>query len=108
RGPPRCARQRQPPANPNMSLDTDHSSDPKLNMRMIKARHDLHNSIGHVLGFSEMLLEEAHEQGRADLVPELEGLLQSSRTIIAQINEHLETPRIQAGFSDLPALQHLL
>jgi len=91
-----------------MSLDPAESTDPKLNMRVIKARHDLHNSIGHVLGFSEMLLEEAQEQGRRNLIAELASLLESSRHMIAQINEHLETPRIQAGFTDLPGLQRLL
>src|SRR2546422_3852249 len=97
-----------------MSLDSpprerpSTASDPKLNMRVIKARHDLHNSIGHVLGFSEMLLEEAREEGRDHLRPELEQLLQSAKQMIGQINELLDTPKIEAGFSDIPGLERVL
>src|SRR6266446_1035271 len=84
------------------------SSDPKLHMRVLKTRHDLHNSIGHVLGFSEMLLEEAQERGHDHIRPELERLLQSAKQMIGQINEDLHTPRIEAGLSNLPALERLL
>ena len=93
-----------------MSLDFSiaASADPKLHMRVIKTRHDLHNSIGHVLGFSEMLLEEAREHGRDQLGAELEQLARGTKEIIAQINEQLETSRIQAGLSNLPGLERLL
>src|SRR5207244_4563233 len=93
-----------------MSFDSTRtdSSDPKLHMRVMKTRHDLHNSIGHVLGFGEMLLEEAREQGRDQLRPALEQLARSAKEMITQINEHLETSRIQAGLSDLVRLERLL
>jgi class 3 adenylate cyclase len=98
-----------------MSLDSTQvvvapvsSSDPKLHMRVLKIRHELHNSIGHILGFSEMLLEEAGEQGRDHLRPELERILQSAKQMIGQINEDLHTPKIEAGLSNLPALERLL
>src|SRR5207245_7349958 len=84
------------------------TSDPKLNLRLIKARHDLHNSIGHVLGFSEMLLEQAQEQGQDPLRPELERLVQSAKQMIAHINEDLHTSKIEAGLSNIPALERLL
>src|SRR5438105_1324951 len=83
-------------------------ADPKLNLRVLKTRHDLHNSIGHVLGFSEMLLEESQEQGHDHLRPELERLLHSAKRMIAQINEDLDTPKIEAGLSNIPALERLL
>ncbi len=82
--------------------------DPKLHMRVIKTRHDLHNCIGHILGFSEMLLEEAREQGRDHLRAQLEQMALSTSRVIAQVNEHLETSRIQAGLSDLLGLEQFL
>src|SRR5436309_10345370 len=97
-----------------MSLDSlpqervSSPSDAKLHMRVMKTRHDLHNSIGHVLGFSEMLLEEAQEHGRDNMRPELENLLHSSKQMIGQINEDLHTPKIEGGLSNLPALERLL
>src|SRR5580765_6498775 len=84
------------------------SSDPKLNMRVLKTRHDLHNSIGHVLGFSEMLLEESREQGHDGLRPGLEHLVQGSKQMIAQLNEDLQTPRIEAGLSNISGLERQL
>src|SRR6266446_1804804 len=93
-----------------MSFDSTRpdSSAPKLHMRVLKTRHDLHNSIGHILGFSEMLLEEVQEQGHDHMRPELERLLQSAKQIIGQINEDLHTAKIEAGLSNLPALERLL
>jgi class 3 adenylate cyclase/CheY-like chemotaxis protein len=93
-----------------MSLDFSlaTSADPKLHMRVMKTRHDLHNSIGHVLGFGEMLLEEAREQGRDQLRPALEALARGAKDIITQINEQLETSRIQAGLSNLSGLERSL
>src|SRR5438067_12395441 len=83
-------------------------ADPKLNLRVLKTRHDLHNSIGHILGFGEMLLEEAQEHGQDHLRPELEGMLRGAMQMIGQINEDLHTPRIEAGLSNIPALEQLL
>src|SRR5712672_1974052 len=40
---------------------------PSLTLRVSRARHDLHNSIGHILGFSEMLLDEVQEPGQEKL-----------------------------------------
>ncbi len=93
-----------------MSFDSTRpdSSAPKLHMRVLKTRHDLHNSIGHILGFSEMLLEEVQEQGHDHMRPELERLLQSAKQIIGQINEDLHTAKIEAGLSNIPALERLL
>src|SRR5262252_7374144 len=84
------------------------AADPKLHMRVMRMRHDLHNSTGHVLGFGEMLLEEARERGRDQIRPALEELVRGANEIIAQINEQLETSRIQTGMSDLPGLERLL
>jgi adenylate cyclase len=82
--------------------------DAKLNMRVIKTRHDLHNSIGHIMGFSEMLLEDARAEGRENHCRELDTLVQSATEMIAQINEELVTQRIEAGQSSVSRLQHQL
>src|SRR5206468_12552628 len=92
-----------------MSLDSRaQPGDAKLNLRVLKTRHDLHNSIGHVLGFSEMLLEVVQGHGQDHLRLELEGLLRGAKQMIGQINEDLQTPRVEAGLSNIPALERLL
>ena len=84
------------------------ASDPKLKMRVLKTHHDLHTAIGHVLGFGEMLLEEAQEQSQPQLVPELERLVQNARHVIAQINEELDVATLEKGLGDLVLLQDRL
>jgi len=38
------------------------AGDTQFTSRVSKARHDLHNSVGHIVGFSEMWVEEFREQ----------------------------------------------
>ncbi|PYJ00722.1 MAG: hypothetical protein DME25_20000, partial [Verrucomicrobia bacterium] len=79
-----------------------------LNLRVIKARHDLVNPIGHILGFSEMLLEEAEEHGRAHLRPELDRIRQTAGQMMEQIDTALDAQKIQADPRDLPVLARRL
>src|SRR5262245_14388865 len=72
--------------------------DSQLSVRVTKARHDLHNSIGHIVGFSEMWLEEFKEEG-------LELIFRTAGEMRAQINEGLSASRIEAGLVDLVLLQ---
>jgi adenylate cyclase len=85
-----------------------HALDEKLNMRVIKARHDLHNTIAHVLGFSEMLLEDARKDGLHNLCPKLERLVQTGEEMIAHVNENLVTSKVEGGLANLPRLERLL
>jgi len=85
-----------------------HASDEKLNLRVIKARHDLHNTIAHVLGFSEMLLEDAREERLHNLCPKLELLVKTGEEMILHVNENLVGSKIEAALSNLPRLERLL
>src|SRR5690242_8680147 len=85
-----------------------HALDEKLNMRVIKARHDLHNTIAHVLGFSEMLLEDARKDGLHHLCPKLERLIRTGEEMIAHVNENLVTSKVESGLANLPRLERLL
>ena len=49
-----------------------------LSARLSKARHDLQNTLGQILGFSEMLLEELQEKGQTRFQTELEFINQTS------------------------------
>src|SRR5438874_11884885 len=78
---------------------------PSLALRVSRARHDLHNSIGHILGFSEILLDDVEEAGREKLRPELELIRQLATEMISQTNDALDAADIEAGRADLTALQ---
>lgn len=74
-------------------------------LRLAKARHGLHNSLGQILGFAEMLLEESQEKGRVRLRGGLESIQRTASQLIGQINECLDAPKIESGFVNLRQLQ---
>src|SRR5947207_2585111 len=76
-----------------------------LTMRVVRTRHDLHNALTHILGFSEMLLEELPEQGREPLRTELELINRTAAHLMTQIGEKLDAPKIKAGHIDLSSLE---
>ena len=74
-------------------------------LRVSKVRHDLRNSIGHILGFADMLLEEAQEQKRAGLCRELELICTLANRMSAQVNESLDAPKIRSAPTELRAFE---
>jgi sigma-B regulation protein RsbU (phosphoserine phosphatase) len=83
-------------------------ADPALGLKVSRARHDLNNAIGQILGFSEMLLEEIQERGREKLRPELELIHKSAGQMIAQTDEILQAAKIESGRADPLSLQRHL
>ena len=54
------------------------------------ARHELRTPINHILGCSELLLEEAGEQGIEDLVPQLKAIHADGQKILGLVDELLQ------------------
>ena len=81
---------------------------PEFGLRVSRARHDLNNAIGQILGFSEMLLEEIQEPGREKLRPELELIHRNAGQMIAQTDETLQAAKIESGRADPLSLQRQL
>src|SRR5690349_7520517 len=95
---------------------TQDSADSASSLRMARVRHDLHNSIAHILGFSEMWLEEIQEKevGRvvlnapSQLKPGLQVIFRAAGQMMARINEDLGQAKLEAGATDLSSLQRAL
>src|SRR6185437_16347503 len=49
-------------------------------------RHELHTPLNHIIGFSEMLIEEADETGTADLLPAYRQVHQQARNLLERID----------------------
>jgi adenylate cyclase len=61
-----------------------------------KARHDLRTPINQILGYSELLQEEAEEAAHSTYVPDLQKIQTAARRLLALIDEHLSPDRLPA------------
>jgi class 3 adenylate cyclase len=61
-----------------------------------KARHDLRTPINQILGYSELLQEEAEEAAHSAYVPDLQKIQTAARRLLALIDEHLSPDRLPA------------
>ncbi len=59
-----------------------------------KVRHDLRSSIGQVIGYCELWMDEIEETGAVENVEQLRGdlarILEAGRKILGMVNEHID------------------
>jgi adenylate cyclase len=65
-------------------------------------RHELRTPLNHILGYSEMLLEDAEDAG--DLAAELGRVRSEGRALLAAVEESLSAVRVEEGPPDLGRL----
>ena len=58
--------------------------------------HELRTPVNHIIGYSELLAEEAEALGRAKLLPDLKQITGAARTWLALMEEYLVTPAAEA------------
>ena len=56
---------------------------------MRRLRHALRTPIGQIVGYSELLQEEAQESGREDTIPDLERIRQAALGLLRLVDEML-------------------
>ncbi len=59
--------------------------------------HELRTPMNAIIGYSEILLEEAGETGRKECVPDLQKIVTAGRHLLALINDILDLSKIEAG-----------
>ena len=87
----------QPPSgsgadNPNSQVDWQ--------VRVAHLRHDLRTPINAIIGYSEMLAEEAEDLSQNEVVEELNSIQADGRLMLASVNRTLAISRVKA--IDLP------
>lgn len=63
--------------------------------------HELRTPLNGIIGYSEMLVEEAADFGYARLTPDLERIGQAGKHLLAIINDILDLSKIEAGKMEL-------
>ena len=59
--------------------------------------HELRTPMNAILGYSEMLIEEAEDAGQEDFVPDLQKIHRSGNHLLALINDVLDLSKIESG-----------
>ena len=55
--------------------------------------HDLRTPLNHIIGYTEMLIEQAQEQGQDDFVPDLQKIHAAGKQMLALINDNFHSIR---------------
>ena len=63
--------------------------------------HELRTPMNAIIGYSEMLQEEAEELGNTEIIPDLQKIHGAGKHLLALINDILDLSKIEAGRMDL-------
>jgi signal transduction histidine kinase/DNA-binding response OmpR family regulator len=59
--------------------------------------HELRTPMNAILGYSEMLIEEAEDEGQEDFIPDLKKIHQAGSHLLTLINDVLDLSKIESG-----------
>jgi len=63
--------------------------------------HELRTPLNHIIGYSEMLQEEAEEAGQKEFIPDLQKIRGAGKDLLGSINAILDISKIEAGRMDV-------
>jgi PAS domain S-box-containing protein len=63
--------------------------------------HELRTPLNAVIGYSEMLREDAEDAGATAMLPDLDRIHRAGRTLLSLVNDVLDLSKIEAGKMDL-------
>lgn len=63
--------------------------------------HELRTPLNAIIGYSEILIEEAADDGNTQYTPDLDRILSSGKHLLALVNDILDLSRIEAGKMEL-------
>ena len=63
--------------------------------------HELRTPMNAILGYSEILMEDAQDKGQEDFIPDLQKIHASGNHLLSLINNILDLSKIEAGKMDL-------
>jgi len=76
--------------------------------RVSTARHDLRNPLGEVLGFAEIMIEEAGGLGHPELTPRFQAICADANALLKQLNEVIEVENLRKHPGSLDPLREAI
>jgi adenylate cyclase len=64
-------------------------------------RHELRTPLNHIIGYGELLLEDAGELGAAHLAPDLQRLVAAGKSLLGQIDDLLKLAQMEGGSGEV-------
>ena len=86
----------------------DQNADLAKRKLIANIRHDLRTPINHVIGYSEMLQEQAEDLGHERFIPDLQRIQASGQELLELITDILDPAKIRADKISLSRLRHEL
>lgn len=71
-------------------------------------RHELRTPINHIVGYSEMLQEEATDRGQEGFIPDLQRIHAAGQQLLVLINDNLNPAKMETGEMSVSQLRHEL
>lgn len=91
-----------------MNAAREQAVDPSAKARLAKIRHDLRTPIHHIIGYSEILAEELHDEAPERFLQDLQNIRSGGVRLLALIQEHLSDENLVTTKPDLHLLCHEL
>lgn len=63
--------------------------------------HELRTPMNAIIGYSEMLIEDAEDEGQVDFIPDLEKIRNAGKHLLSLINDVLDLSKVESGKIDL-------
>jgi adenylate cyclase len=88
-----------PPTAQSLQATSDGALDASRTQRAFLAhmRHQLRTPINAMIGYSEMLLEDAADQGQEDFTPDLQRIHIASNQLLARVNDICDPAKLEAS-----------
>jgi signal transduction histidine kinase len=88
--------------------DWENTPEPMPEPSLASLKHQLRTPLNHIIGYSEMLQEEAEDQGEESFIAGLQQIRAAGQQLLALINDNLDSLTIESGKASISRLRHQL